>query len=566
MTATPVAYEITAGQADWTAGFRLANRLVRAGHRILVVTEQTESGPVPGTFIAPLSTAFDPWFTSGLTGATVEEAARDAGATIVPVAAATRVIAAPMRAIRIGLYGGGGAPYNHASILAACGFQVRFVSDAEVRAGALAEIDILVMPGGGERAMMGQIDPLGAAGATQIADFVRAGGMYIGCCAGSYDCIINTDEFYAVCPAQRCLQLLNAGSWRGEAAQVLGLQSPGVGVLTVHTEQPGHPVMFGMPADFELVHYNGPVLNPTDTPLIENSSLATPLARFTGWTDRFTPAEEFPGPRPDTSKPVYLAQAIAAGKYAIAAGELGVGRVVAFGSHPEFGFDLPMVEWTHPARMFANAALWQAWASPRASSQAAPAHGRGGLPAGSALAEIAPAAAVVRDAVAALAAKPIEPQPMWLAGPYAMSVFGLSSSDIWSQTLADLPRLLDEIDAAAARLHQSAGSLPASMLQTIDQWVLDERDAAWRQDGGYQGVRALLRIAGRMCQRALDQWDAELGPPLGAYDYFSENPYHQVAGSYLAAIGCVGGALQLMRALEAEAGTRRWLVEAPKAG
>jgi hypothetical protein len=28
-----------------------------------------------------------------------------------------------------------------------------------------------------------------------------------------------------------------------------------------------------------------------------------------------------------------------------------------------------------------------------------------------------------------------------------------------------------------------------------------------------------------------------------------ENPYHLVAGSYLAAIGCVGGALSLLRAL-----------------
>jgi hypothetical protein len=565
MSTNPVAYAIAAGQQDWTAGFRLANRLVRSGHRVLVVTEPTAGGPVPGTFVVPLSAAFDPGFASGLTAAGLEQAAREAGATITPIARAARIIAAPMRAIRLGLYGGGGAPYNHASILASCGFQIRFISDAQVRAGALAEIDVFVMPGGGERAMMGQIDPLGEAGATAIADFVRAGGMYIGCCAGSYDCIINTDEFYGICPAQRCLQLLNAGSWRGDAAQVLGLQSPGVGVLTVHNETPGHPVMFGMPADFELVHYNGPVLNPTATPMIENSSLATPLARFTGWTDRFTLAEEFPGPRADTSKPVYLAQAIAAGRFAIAAGELGVGRVVAFGSHPEFGFDLPMVEWTHPARMFANAALWQAWATPRVSAPAAPVQARVGLPAGSALAEIAPAAAAVRDAVATLATKSIDPQPMWLAGAYSMSVFGLTPAAIWTQTLADLGRLLDDIEAAANRLHQGIGAIPPAMLQQIDQWVLDERDPAWLQDGGYQGVRALLRIADRMCRQALAQWDVTLGPPLGAYDYFSENPFHQVAGSYLAAIGCVGGALQLMRALEAEADTRRWLAAAPAA-
>jgi len=211
--------------------------------------------------------------------------------------------------------------------------------------------------------------------------------------------------------------------------------------------------------------------------------------------------------------------------------------------------------------MFANAALWQAWATPRTSSAPARVQGRGGLPAGSSLAEVSPAVAGVRKVIAALAARPIDPMPMWLTGPYAMSVFGLSSTEIWSQTLIDIARLLDDIEAVAERLRQASGSLPGSMLHRIDQWILDERDAAWRQDGGYQGVRALLRIATRMGERAIEQWNVELGPPLGAYDYFSENPYHQVAGSYLAAIGCVGGALQLMRALEAESTTRGWLAK-----
>jgi hypothetical protein len=54
-----------------------------------------------------------------------------------------------------------------------------------------------------------------------------------------------------------------------------------------------------------------------------------------------------------------------------------------------------------------------------------------------------------------------------------------------------------------------------------------------------------------MCASALDQWNVELGPPAGPYDYFDENPYHLVVGSYLAAVGCIGGALQLMRGLAA---------------
>ena len=174
MTTAPLALVIAADQSDWTAAFRLANRLVRAGHRVHVVTEQSAGGPPPGTFVVPLSRGFDPAFATGLTATGVEQAAAGAGARVTPLADGARVIAAPMRAIRVGCYGGGGAPYNHAAILAACGYQIRFISDAEVRAGTLAEIDVFVMPGGGEHAMMGQIGPLGEPGATAIADFVRA--------------------------------------------------------------------------------------------------------------------------------------------------------------------------------------------------------------------------------------------------------------------------------------------------------------------------------------------------------------------------------------------------------
>ena len=220
------------------------------------------------------------------------------------------------------------------------------------------------MPGGGERAMFGQIEPLGEAGCRAIADWVRAGGMYIGCCAGSYDCIVNDGDFLAACPAQRGLQIINAGPWRGaEAVGFLGLQSPGVGVVRVTNARPDHPVMYGMPEEFSIVHYNGPVLDPDIPRAIEGASAAAGLVRFAGPSERFTPAERFAGGNAadDTT---YLAQAVNAGRYSVAAGEIGLGRVVAFGSHPEFGFDLAMTEWGEPAHMFVNAVLWQATARP----------------------------------------------------------------------------------------------------------------------------------------------------------------------------------------------------------
>src|SRR5207244_13416771 len=47
-------------------------------------------------------------------------------------------------------------------------------------------------------------------------------------------------------------------------------------------------------------------------------------------------------------------------RFNVVAGYNGLGRVVLFGSHPEFGYNLAMDQWAVPARMLANAAFWQA--------------------------------------------------------------------------------------------------------------------------------------------------------------------------------------------------------------
>lgn len=556
----PSGYAFTADAGNWVAAIRFVNRLLRHRFRVLVVTE---TGVLPaGAFVMPLSPALDPEFSQRLPAEFVEEAARVGGLELQAIGFDDAFIARPLNLIRIGLYGGGGAPFNHAGILASCGFPVVFLSDADVRAEKLRHVDVFVIPGGGERAMFGQIEPLGEAGCRAIAEWVRGGGMYIGCCAGSYDCIVNSAEFLAACPAQGCLQLLNAGPWRGEkAVGFLGLQSPGVGVVRVENARPDHPVMYGMPETFEIVHYNGPVLDPDIPRVVEGGSAAVGLARFVGWTERFTPAEQFAGQQAGNT-PTYLAQAVEAGRFSIAAGELGLGRVVAFGSHPEFGFDLAMAEWGAPARMFINAALWQASHGGGRGHESFPhATAPVSCPPGHALTAVRTAIGALQAAVRELQVRPIDPEPGWMAPAYALSVFGLSPAAIWQQALDDLTTLADEIDKIAAGLREEithAGGeeegrlVSREALRLIDRWLFDERAPEWGQDGGYQGVRALLRTATRMCERALANWEIALGPPAGPYDYFTENPYHQVAGSYLAASGCVAGAVQLMRGLRAE--------------
>ena len=183
-----------------------------------------------------------------------------------------------------------------------------------------------------------------------------------------------------------------------------------------------------------------------------------------------------------------------------------------------------------------------------------------GLPLGSGYREAARLAGELATRVRSLQAQSIDPLPAWLAPEYAMSIFGLSGPEIWRQALVEMLSLTDEVERRSADLGVRVTELaespaPAVVRQAIlaaGQRLLDQRDQTWNQDGGYQGVLALLHAAITMCEQALAGWAVELGPPAGPYGHLDTNPYHLVAGSYLAAIGVVGGAVQLLRVTEAE--------------
>lgn len=551
---------------NWVAACAAANRLLRGGYRVLWITESPAAGegPAAGGFLVPLAPAFDPGLSEPVAAAVVWDVLNEAGVHAVP-ATGGGILAAPMAPVRVGVYGGGGAPFNHAAIMAACGFRCRFLSDAEVRAGALHEVDVFIVPGGGSRAMHGQIEPLGEAGCRAIAEFVRDGGMYIGCCAGTYDCIVNSDAFVASCPPQRHLQLLNATAWQGEAAiEMFGsIQSPGVGVIELRNDNPTHPVMLGLPPVFPIVHYNGPILDPLPDSRIPGASAAVGLASFAGITDRFTAAEDFAGPAA-AGDGTYIASGLAAARFAAAFGEFGTGRVVAFGSHPELGPDLPMTEWFGAARMLANAVLWQATArSINHPDDTVPAAGPLGLPLGSGYDETVRLANDLAGRARSLQQLPVEPRPSWLQPDYAMSIFGLAPDAVWRQSLIEIQRLADQAVLLSRTLSErvttlmQAADVPASApvrqaITAAEHRLHYQRAAAWHQDGGYQGVHTLLRTAIAMCERASDQWEVELGPAAGPYGYLDTNPYHLVAGSYLAAIGTVAGAVQLLRVTASE--------------
>jgi len=69
-------------------------------------------------------------------------------------------------------------------------FDVGFVTDADVLAGALGGFDVLLVGGGDTYAMAGS---MGEPGARAIEEFVRAGGQYHGSCAGAYMVLSEVD-------------------------------------------------------------------------------------------------------------------------------------------------------------------------------------------------------------------------------------------------------------------------------------------------------------------------------------------------------------------------------------
>jgi hypothetical protein len=418
---------------------------------------------------------------------------------------------------RIALYGAGGSPYHHAAVFARAGHEIEFVFPEDVRAGVLAGFDAFVMPGGGYRAMLGQIEPLGADGARALRAYVEGGGMYIGCCAGSYDAATVPEVFLAACPAQAEMCLLEARVWNdGGGEEWGGLRSPGVGVLEAETVAPEHPVMAGMPASFEIAHYNGPLFTG-----------AQPLARVAGRTERFTPWEEMLGrscERPLIDDAPGIAN--------IVAGPRGDGRVVLFGSHPEFGFGVAMEDEQPPARMLLNAIAWQLDASGAPERPRIPIVAERESDADPA--RVGELAAALHERTAAL--RELGTAARWLAPEHAMSTFGRSGVEIWSASLEAIDRLAD---AAADRA------------DATEPRVLGFRPEDPGLDGGYHGVIALLEQSVELLDRALAEFDFDPGEPAGnPYAHMLTSPYHHVAGSYLAAVGRVGAAALLSESFE----------------
>ena len=425
---------------------------------------------------------------------------------------------------RIALYGAGGAPYNHAAILAGAGHEVKFIFPADIVAGALSAFDGFVMPGGGYFAMKGQLDPLGVEGCRAIRQYVEAGGIYISSCAGSYDAAVVPAGFLNAVPQQAELQLVDARIWNDGTSTFGFIQSPGIGEIIARNVAPTHPVMAGMPSVFRITHYNGPFFVG-----------GRALSQVAGVTDNFTAAEDFLGSSADE---LLIDEATAEGVSNIVADERGNGRVVLFGSHPEFGASLTMEDFGLPATMLLNAVNWQ---MQHTTTQTAT--GGGSSVVLTMDQPIAPE--VVRcdlgcivglvhdiDAASSYLASRTD-SPAWLEADQAMSMFGATGLEIWNDALKRIPEFAHEALERAVALPDAVLSFrPPEDVQV---------------DGGFWGVVPLLEQTYNLLTQAAVSWD-ESYPAEDGYDHLIDNPYHLVAGSYLAAVGRASAAALLTRA------------------
>jgi hypothetical protein len=176
------------------------------------------------------------------------------------------------------------------------GFHAERITSASIRKGGLTGFDVLIMPGGSGSK---QAERLEKAGREAIRDFVRAGGGYVGICAGSYLASSHYDW---------SLGLINARVWdrahwdRGGGEVCLRMTDPGVDLLGCDGSVP--------------VHYNqGPLLVPDDEADLPGYQV---LATFE--TEVATK-----GAQPGSMT----------GTHAIIRSTFGRGRVICYSPHPE---------------------------------------------------------------------------------------------------------------------------------------------------------------------------------------------------------------------------------------
>ncbi|MBM4018608.1 MAG: hypothetical protein FJ288_09825 [Planctomycetes bacterium] len=233
----------------------------------------------------------------------------------------------PGRLVRVAIYDGYGAHPSPTldAILAADGdMSVQWVGKSEVVGKALGQFDVLVVPGGSGSAEAKGLD---SRGSEAVRDFVRAGGGYVGICAGAY--LATTGYTWS-------LGIINARMIdynRGRAE------------LDIELTDAGRSILGNLPGRLKVIYANGPVVGPSAK---EGLPPYTVLATFLG------------SPVPPPREP----KAEMKGTPAIVCAPHEKGRVITISPHPEKTAGLEGL-----AR---NAVRWAAGRQPRPLDERTP--------------------------------------------------------------------------------------------------------------------------------------------------------------------------------------------------
>ncbi len=181
-------------------------------------------------------------------------------------------------------------------ILSEAGMRVRRVGPEEIAAGALADFDLTIFPGGSGSK---EAAAIGEHGRRQVKAFVEGGGGYLGICAGAYLCTSGFDWGLKILDARTV-----SPKWQR-----------GRGMVQIELTAEGQQILGDRPGLLEVRYANGPIIRPAGVEALPDYQV---LALFrTELAEHGSPAGAM------TSSP------------AIAAGRCGEGRVVFVSPHPE---------------------------------------------------------------------------------------------------------------------------------------------------------------------------------------------------------------------------------------
>jgi glutamine amidotransferase-like uncharacterized protein len=203
--------------------------------------------------------------------------------------------------VRIGVYvdeGAGPSVNNLLSVLSKFeGVSVTKLKAGDFRSDRLAEFDLLMQPGGSGG---GQGRKLGEDGRDAIREFVKAGGGFVGICAGSYLASADYEWSLHILDAK----VVDRKHWaRGKGTVEIQLTDDGRKLMGVENQK------------LSILYAQGPLLAPGNKPDIEDYEM---VATFE------TEIAKNGAP-----------EGVMKGTTAIAKGKFGNGRVLCFSPHPE---------------------------------------------------------------------------------------------------------------------------------------------------------------------------------------------------------------------------------------